>query len=46
MNSNSTPIKGTIAKEELAKVIEVINAIENDPKAIDFLSPVDYIGKK
>lgn len=35
--------KGPITKEELAKVKLVLDGLEADAQAYDFLEPVDYI---
>jgi hypothetical protein len=34
-----------IAKEDLAKIKQLIETIEAEPSAFDFLEPVDYIRK-
>lgn len=37
--------KGPISKEDLQKIKQVIETLEQDPQAYDFLEPVDYEGK-
>jgi hypothetical protein len=37
--------KGSLTKEEIAKLNVVIDKLESNPIAYDFLLPVDYIGK-
>jgi len=44
MSSNKSSKEG-IPKEELSKVRQLIETIENEPQAYDFLEPVDYEGK-
>ena len=38
--------KGPLTKEELQKVKDILDALEKDPQAYDFLEPVDFVGKK
>lgn len=38
--------KNPPSKEELQKIKEILDALEKDPQAYDFLEPVDYIGNK
>ncbi len=37
--------KGPITKEDLSKVKSILEGLESDSQAYDFLEPVDYIGK-
>jgi hypothetical protein len=43
MSSNKIN-KDSIQKEDLGKVRHLLELIENEPQAFDFLDPVDYIG--
>lgn len=43
--SSTKSAKEPIVKEDLAKIRQLIELIENEPQAYDFLEPVDYIGK-
>lgn len=45
MNSKESKSKNPPTKEELQKVKEVLDGLEKDPQAYDFLEPVDYVGK-
>jgi hypothetical protein len=47
MSSKDKPqfSKNPPSKEELQKVREILEALEKDPQAYDFLEPVDYVGK-
>ena len=38
--------KGPINKEELSKFKIIFDALESDSQAYDFLTPVNFIGKK
>lgn len=38
--------KGPVNKDELAKLKTIFDALENDTQAYDFLTPVNFIGKK
>jgi hypothetical protein len=42
---NAKVSKAPLTKEELQKVKEVIDGLEKDPQAYDFLEPVDFVGK-
>jgi len=35
-----------ITKEELNKFINVLEEIQSSPNALDFINPVDFVGKK
>jgi len=37
--------KGPINKDELAKFKNIFDALEKDPQAYDFLTPVNFVGK-
>jgi hypothetical protein len=42
----STNLKGkVIGKDEMSKLKTVIETLEKDPRSVDFLHPVDYVGK-
>lgn len=42
----STNLKGkVIGKDEMSKLKSVIETLEKDPRSVDFLHPVDYVGK-
>lgn len=38
-----TKFNQKVTKEEIAKINQVIEAIEADPKSLDFLEPVDTV---
>ncbi len=38
--------KGPIGKDELAKLKNLFDSLEKDSQAYDFLTPVNYVGKK
>lgn len=38
--------KGPIGKDELGKFKNIFDSLEKDPQAYDFLTPVNYVGKK
>ena len=42
--SSSKSTKEPISKEDLTKIRQLIELIENEPQAYDFLEPVDYLG--
>lgn len=37
--------KGPIGKDESAKLKNILDSMEKDPQAYDFLTPVNYVGK-
>ena len=37
--------KTPLSKDEITKLIQVIEKIEEDPQSISFIEPVDYICK-
>lgn len=43
--SSTKSNKETIPKEDLTKIRQLIELIENEHQAYDFLEPVDYVGK-
>lgn len=43
MSSNKSS-KDNISKEDITKIKQLLEAIETEPQAYDFLQPVDYIG--
>jgi hypothetical protein len=42
--SSSKSTKEAISKEDLTKIRQLIEFIEKEPQAYDFLEPVDYVG--
>lgn len=43
---NPPHLKGKqIGKEDFSKLKAIIESLEKDPRALDFLIPVDYVGK-
>ena len=42
----TTNFKGKIiGKDEMSKLKSIIETLEKDPRSVDFLNPVDYVGK-